>query len=235
MSDPITEALKDRARMNAGPMQLYTSTGTRKLIEQCNAHNIGLLMVDHWRNPDDWPFFAIDNGCYASWHRHEEWNPAPFLNILAKCKALGHKPQFVVIPDRVADPSSLTFSKAWVPVLKSLYPEYPLYLAVQDGTTVQDVAWEFGKWMGDLAGIFIGGTMAWKMDHLNYWIDYAHSVGKKCHVGRTGPIQRMLICEWAGADSIDPTTWVQNKGGIDKYVGGYKAQTTLNEHTEAEE
>lgn len=42
----------------------------------------------------------------------------------------------------------------------------------------------------------------------------------------------MMICELAGADSIDSTTWVQNKGGIDHYVGGYKAQTRITEVNE---
>ncbi len=74
--------------------------------------------------------------------------------------------------------------------------------------------------------------MGWKMDTMKDWVTYAHEYGLKCHVGRIGPIQRMMICELAGADSIDSTTWVQNKGGIDRYVGGYKAQRRITEVVE---
>jgi len=214
--------------MTDGPMQLYTSTGTRKLIEKCNARNIGLLMVDNWRDPNKWPFFAVDNGCFAAWHRQEEWNPAPFLNILTKCKQIGHDPEFIVVPDMPLSEQSLDFSKIWLPVLKHKYPSFPRYLAVQDGMTSEDVK----PLISEISGIFIGGSMEWKMDTMKAWVEFAHAEGLQCHVGRIGPIQRMLICELAGADSIDSTTWVQNKGGIDHYVGGFRAQTRIEDHAE---
>lgn len=215
--------------MNEGDqMKLYTSTGTRKSIQECNALNIGLLMVDVWRNPDQWPFFAVDNGCYAAHHRQEDWNPAPFLNILTKCKKEGRKPEFIVIPDIPMSSDSLNFSKAWMSVLRSMFPSFSKYLAVQDGTLPENVE----DMIPEIDGIFIGGSMGWKMDNLKKWVDYAHEKGICCHVGRIGPIQRMLICELAGADSIDSTTWVQNRGGIQHYVGGFKAQTHIEDHEE---
>lgn len=114
-------------------MRLYTSTGTRKTVEKCNALNIGLLMVDVWRDPTKWPSFAIDNGCFAAYHRNERWNPAPFLKLLHKCHESGYKPDFVVIPDIPLSKDSKDFSSYWLPVLGYMYPTFPLYLAVQDG------------------------------------------------------------------------------------------------------
>jgi len=209
-------------------MRLYTSTGTRKTIAQCNSLNIGLLMVDVWRNPDNWPFFAVDNGCFAAYHRGEDWNPASFMNILSRCKKEGRCPNFIVIPDKPLDSDSLSFSLHWLPVLNAMFPTFPKYLAVQDGMSPKHVRDSVD--LSKIKGIFIGGSMDWKLDSMKDWVTFAHEEGLECHVGRIGPIRRMMICELAGADSIDSTTWVQNKGGIDRYVVGYKSQTMIEDH-----
>lgn len=209
--------------MTGGKMKLYTSTGTRKTIEQCNIMNVGLLMVDKWRNPDEWPYFAVDNGCFAAFNRGEEWDPSPFLRILARCKAEDREPDFIVIPDKPLSEDSLEFSKTWGPVLSKMYPGFPLYLAVQDGTECDDLL----GIIEDIDGIFVGGSIDWKMETMAKWAIFAHERGLQCHVGRIGPVQRMILAELAGADSIDSTTWVQNKGGMTRYVKAYKDQTIL--------
>ena len=209
-------------------MRLYTSTGTRRTIEQCNLLNVGLLMVSDWRNPDDWPFFAVDNGCYSAFRRQVEWEPRTFLRILDRCKAEGRIPDFVVVPDRVASPESLGFSAGWFDRLRESYPDFPLYLAVQDGMMLGDVE-KFVRVHG-ADGLFVGGTMGWKLETMSMWCKSAHRMGIQCHVGRIGPIRRMLMAEWAGADSIDSTTWVQRKGALERYVNGYRAQSQLGVH-----
>lgn len=178
--------------MTTPPMKLYTSTGTRELIRKCNAHNIGLLMVDVWRNPDKWPFFAVDNGCFAAWNRKEEWNPAPFLNILSRCKREGRRPDFIVIPDMPLSDQSLEFSRLWLPVLARMFPEYPRYLAVQDGMVPSDIQ----PLMQDIQGLFVGGSIEWKMDTMTTWIELAHDNGIQCHVGRIGPSSGCLSASW---------------------------------------
>ena len=213
--------------MTEHPMKMYTSTGTRELIRKCNAHNIGLLMVDVWRDPNRWPYFAVDNGCFAAWNRQEEWNPAPFLNILHRCKREGRRPDFIVIPDIPLSGESLAFSRLWMPVLSRQFPDFPHYLAVQDGMSPPDIE----PLLGGIQGIFVGGSMDWKLETMPSWVKFSHTHGIQCHIGRIGPIRRMMMCELAGADSIDSTTWVQRRGGIDRYIGGYKAQTRLEEHT----
>lgn len=209
--------------MDPGSMKLYTSTGTLKTIELCNRYNVCLLMVANWVNPDKWLSFAVDNGCYAAYHRNEDWNAARFMGILARCKKENRNPDFIVIPDKPLSKDSLEFSSKWIPVLESMYPGFPRYLVVQDGMKWMDVL----PYISRIQGIFIGGSMEWKMETMISWITHAHNWDLKCHVGRIGPVKRMMICELAGADSIDSTTWVQNKGGISRYVGGFKAQTRL--------
>ena len=206
-------------------MRLYTSTGTRKTIEQCNLLNVGLLMVADWRNPDDWPFCAVDNGCYSAYRRGVEWEPRTFLRILDRCRNEGRRPDFVVIPDKVASPDSLEFSAGWVVRLRTAYPGFRFYLAVQDGTTPEDVE-GFDRAYG-VDGLFVGGTMEWKLETMPMWCKFAHRMGMECHIGRIGPIRRMLMAQWAGADSIDSTTWVQRKGVLERYVNGYRSQSQL--------
>lgn len=204
--------------MTRGTMKLYTSTGTRSIIDLARKHNVGLLMCEHWRDPTKWPYFAIDNGAYSAYARGVEWKPDNFLRILGKVEALGMIPDYVVVPDKVAGGlRSLEFSRPWAAFLMGHFPDFPLYLAVQDGMTPEDLDGE--EWM---AGLFVGGSMAWKLETMAQWSQYAHRRGIKCHVGRIGPVQRMLLAELAGADSIDSTTWVQRKGVFEKYVNGYR-------------
>jgi len=83
-------------------MKLYTAGSTIANRESCQRLGVGLLIVDHWRDPTKYPYFAIDNGCYSAWKQGKKWNPGPFLNNLHKCVELGLKPDFAVIPDIVA-------------------------------------------------------------------------------------------------------------------------------------
>jgi hypothetical protein len=91
--------------------------------------------------------------------------------------------------------ASLEVSMLWVERLEGL----PLYLAVQDGMSTADVAPVLDYFLG----IFVGGTLPWKLRAASSWVDFAHENGKRCHVGRVGTVGRV---EWAraiGVDSID--------------------------------
>ena len=173
-------------------MRLYTSTGTVKVRDQCNEYGVGLLMVDKWRNPDQWPFFAVDNGCYAAHSRQEEWDPKSFLGILARLSRESRIPDFVVIPDRVSDPTSLGFSEAWIHALKTTYPWFPYYLAVQDGMTEESVR-QFIEANG-ISGIFVGGSMDWKLRTMGQWAKLAHRLGlHKFDPHRFGPLDAAAL------------------------------------------
>ena len=202
-------------------MKLYTTTGTVKLRERCNDLDVGLLMCNHWRNPDQWSYFAIDNGCYSAYAQGKEWNSGTFMSILHKVKESGRRPDFVVIPDIVAGgKESLKKSERWGEFLSIEFPEFPLYLAVQDGMEIEDVYNSPILWI--INGIFIGGTMEWKLDNIRKWSEFAHEEGLKCHVGRIGPLDRMQQAKMEGADSIDSTSWVQNKGWVESRLAEYR-------------
>lgn len=207
-------------------MKLYTTTGTVKLREKCNELNVGLLICNHWRNPNEWRYFAIDNGCYSAYAQGKEWNSGQFMSILHKVKESGRIPDFVVIPDIVAGgKESLKKSENWGEFLSKEFPKFPLYLAVQDGMELVDVYNSQLMWIID--GIFIGGTMEWKLANIQKWSGFAHDMGFKCHVGRIGPLDRIQQSEREGADSIDSTSWVQNKGWMERVVATYRKEGCL--------
>lgn len=199
-------------------MKLYTARSTIKNREACQRLGIGLMMVDGWTDPSPYPYFAIDNGCYSAWSRGVPWDPAPFMHNLHKCRELGLKPDFAVIPDIVAGGAkSLTKSRKWLNVLRDEFPGIPLYLAVQDGMEVSDLS--FGN--ADIDGIFVGGSTAWKLRTMAYWAQFAHEMDLRIHVGRIGTPKRMVAAHKARVDSIDSTTWVQRNGALEHHVAEY--------------
>ena len=175
------------------------------------------MIADHWTDPRDYPFFAIDNGCYSAYARGVRWDPAPFLHSLHKAQELGLRPEFAVLPDIVAGgQASIARSRRWNYALSAEYPEIPFYIAVQDGVT-PDMVPDIG-----IAGIFVGGTKTWKLATMAAWEEYAHRRGMGIHVGRMGSLDDILAAHGIGADSIDSTTWVQRNGMLERRIREYR-------------
>lgn len=150
--------------------------------------------------PHDLSRYALDNG---AWSAHI--NGVPF-NVPAFERALirfGHGADFIAIPDIVASPESLAFSRSWVDRLAVF--GVPLMLVVQDGMKPPDVA--------DLTaagiGIFVGGSTAWKLSTLAGWCRFATAQGVMSHVGRVNTARRIAMCIAAGATSFDGTSVTQ--------------------------
>ena len=205
--------------MGGEAMKFYTVTGTRTLRAKCVSMGMGLLICDHWREPSQWPFFAVDNGCYAAFRKGQVWNPGPFLSILSKLRDRGLTPDFVVLPDLVSDPESLRLSLIWLPVIRTMYPGFPVYLAVQDGMDREKVRAAVKE--NGIEGLFVGGSMDWKLATMADWCAMAHELGIGCHVGRIGPADRIRMALDCGADSIDSTTWVQRPGALERCCGEF--------------
>jgi len=216
-----------------GIMKYYTNTGTRRTIDRCNELDVGLLIVSpYWVNPDRWPYYAIDNGAYANWRAKKEFDEKAFYRIVCKAEQYLREtqryPEFIVLPDIVAGGTeSLAFSKEWYRELTGgiQYFSMRYYLAVQDGMTEEDV-WRALRAMPKVCGIFVGGTMKWKLETSEQWSKFAKHLGIGCHIGRIGPTNRIVWAKRIGASSIDSTTWVQRNGSIE-YVARAKNQTTL--------
>ena len=197
-------------------MKLYTAGSTIANRKACIELGVGILLVDGWRDPTQYPYFAIDNGCFSAWNKGIAWDPSPFLRILTKARELGLRPDFAVLPDIVAGgKASIEKSMRWLPVLRAEFPDIPLYLAVQDGMVPEDIP-------AGIDGIFVGGTKEWKIKTMAQWADLAHKKGIPCHVGRIGSPDKMVLAHISGVDSIDSTTWVQRNGSLEHHVREYR-------------
>ena len=186
------------------PMKIYQgNSGSKKNIERGVRDGVGAMLCAAWRDPSPFPYYALDNGAYSAWSNGKAWDSDHFEDLLRRYLRAPVQPDFVVCPDKVAaGTESLQFSLSWLRYLPS-GPRY--YLAVQDGMSIEDVDPEVRKF----SGLFVGGTMEWKLGTAQDWIRLAHKHQRPCHIGRIGPGRRILWAARIGADSIDSTTWVQ--------------------------
>ena len=127
------------------------------------------------------------------WNKHGAGNVMPL-------------PQFIVLPDLVArGAESLRFSVDYaigaLAPLGGYPPGVPLYLAVQDGMeepAVLEAVARIGA-----GGLFVGGSLAWKLQTGEAWVRFAHALGLRCHIGRAMSADRIAWATRIGADSID--------------------------------
>ena len=67
--------------------------------------------------------------------------------------------------------------------------------------------------LASFAGLFVGGSLPWKMRTAFDWVTLAHAHGKPCHIGRVGSPDRVAWAREIGADSIDSSQplWTNDK------------------------
>lgn len=160
--------------------------------------------------------WAFDNGAFGDWKAGEPFNETAFRVALDKLPGVPQAPDFLVVPDKVAAGlESLDFSLSWVDRLRHYAPPY---LAVQDGMGRHQVE----EALPLFAGIFVGGTLAWKVATGKQWVEVAHQVGKRCHVGRVGTFRRVRWALRIGADSIDSCLPLWSEGNLQKFLAGLR-------------
>jgi len=141
--------------------------------------------------------WAYDNGAFGDWKARRSFDAAAFRTDMRRLHEADVPPDFIVCPDIVAGGlESLDFSLAWTEEIRG---DIPLYLAVQDGMRPADV----NDYMDEFAGIFVGGTLAWKLQEGETWTGYAHALRIPCHIGRVGTPRRVQWAKRIHADSID--------------------------------
>lgn len=149
------------------------------------------------------PWF-YDNGAFRDWKAGAGFD---FIGWERDMRRLGRllemnaivRPDFVVAPDLVAGGrASLEFSRQY---RGDVPPNVPVYLAVQDGMSVDDVRKELDD--GRYQGIFVGGSKSWKHRTLTTWVKLAHETGRGVHVGRMGTPRLVAAAVRAGVDSLD--------------------------------
>ena len=144
--------------------------------------------------------WGFDNGAFRDWTNKpapmqpEQFDGAAYRERLAK--AMDHpEPLLAVVPDLPGNSASLDYSLRW----RDTLPDWPWYLAVQDGTTPERVE----PYMdGRFAGIFLGGGNGYKAT-AREWVAFAHGHGVPMHYGRAGTLGKLAHAEEVGADSID--------------------------------
>jgi len=153
--------------------------------------------------PQRWHPYVLDNDRFSAWSKGKEWSERAWLDMLEWVKLLGHKPDWVLVPDVVGDrDATLREWDRYLPVA-SRYG-WPVAFAVQDGMTPADVP-------ADADVVFVGGTTEWKWRNIEMWKSFP-----RVHVGRVNEIDRVWQCQDLGCESVDGTGWFRDPTRQDK-------------------
>jgi hypothetical protein len=206
-------------------MKVYIGqTRGKKWLRKLSEHGFGEMTCRPALMPKRLPF-ALDNGAYSDWVHQRTFDEAAFIEHVELVLLAGFRPDFIVVPDIVAAGlESLRFSLSWLPRLKSLVGDVPLYLAVQNGMTADDVR----PHLGSVEGIFVGGTNPWKKATAGSWVQLAREHRLLCHLGRAGTFGKVRLALEVGVDSIDSSLPLMSQQFFDDFLaalsGGDKPQ-----------
>lgn len=188
-------------------MRLYVGqTRSAELVRRLWLLGIGECTARGELPPRRRPWF-YDNGAFKDWTAGKPFDAEEFLRDMDAIYRSIDRPEWIVLPDRVAGGlDSLAFSERWVHRCRGLAP---LYLAVQDGMRPADVE----PMVRHLAGVFVGGTLKWKIRAAREWAAWARERELRCHVGRVGTPRRVQWAQRIGVDSIDSALplWSEDK------------------------
>jgi hypothetical protein len=154
---------------------------------------------------------------FADWRSGRAFDGVRWERDQWRIRDRGMRPDFVVVPDIVAGgEASLAWSATWRPFVA---PDVQAYLVVQDGMTTARV----GAWLTEQPdpyhGMFVGGRLEWKLETGAAWVAFAHERGMKCHIGRCGPPDRVRWARAIGADSIDSSLPLRDRGKLRAFLG----------------
>ena len=146
-----------------------------------------------FKEPRAWLPYVLDNGKYTSWQNGKEWNEDSFFELLDRCQLSKYKPDWVAVPDEVADRGKTLW--LWNQYEHRIRQyKFRLAFVVQDGMTPNDVP--------DSADVvFIGGTTKWKWRNVALFC----ATFPRVHVGRVNWIDKLEYCERVGVESCDGT------------------------------
>jgi hypothetical protein len=205
----------------ASAMKVYIGqTKSRKWLRKPSELGFGEMTCRPALMPKRLPF-ALDNGAYSDWVHHRVFDESAFVEHVELVMLAGFRPDFIVVPDIVAAGlESLRFSLEWLPRLKPLVGNIPLYLAVQNGMTEQDI-WPH---LGSIQGLFVGGTDPWKKATVGSWVQLAHENGLLCHMGRAGTFGKVSLALEVGVDSIDSSLPIMSQQFFDDFLAALRGE-----------
>ena len=167
----------------------------------------GALWTPSKFTPIDVPW-VLDNGAYSEYKSDRGWDRDGWFKVLSKAKRFVNQgkvpePEFVVVPDYVGS-ADISYERSeehrrYIP------DKWEAFLAVQDGMDV-DEALDVADSL-DCSGIFVGGSIKWKHQMMNQFIERAD----KCHVARPSGLNGIRMAMGMGADSVDTSTIVCNE------------------------
>ena len=96
----------------------------------------------------------------------------------------------------------------------------PKAKALQDGWTAEvvRVCSIDPRPEGQFDGIFVGGSLPWKLATGAQWVTFAHERAMPCHVGRVGTPKHVAWARRIGADSIDSCTPLWAEANLERFV-----------------
>jgi hypothetical protein len=193
-----------------GDMIVYVGqTRSAQWIRRCNDQGFREMTV-RGELPPRRSGWAYDNGAYGDWKADRPFDFNRYTRDLRKIRDQKLAPDFIVLPDVPGDgQASLDRTIEWLDWTRSALDDenQPLYLAVQDGMEPEDIC----GLTPDISGVFVGGTLDWKLVWGETWSNWAHERGLKCHVGRVGTAQRVRWAQGIGVDSIDSCQPLRNE------------------------
>lgn len=190
-------------------MAYASRTGTRRNLDALRAAGWGLLVsATGAHRTEGFERYALDNGAYTGYQSGQPWDECAFRALVERH---GQGAQFIVAPDIVAGGlASLRLSEAWLPRLDGIGVRR--LLAVQDGMQPSDVR----TLLGPKVGIFIGGSVPWKLATMPTWGMLVAECDAYLHVGKVNSARRIKLCGKVGADSFDGTSATKYAVTVDR-------------------
>ena len=192
-------------------MMIYTGQTTSTKLDRIKQLGLGVMISS---NPNTSPskdlasndiHCALDNGAFTCYRKGYPFQEDVFIDTLKKCYKLNIKLDFIVCPDIIAGgKESLLFSIEWA---KRLRTTPNLALVLQDGMEEIDLDRHRLRYFSYL---FIGGTVDWKWQTAEQWVNFARRNNKKIHIGQSGKLEFLRRAEGLRVDSVDSTSFTVN-------------------------
>lgn len=175
---------------------LTTAASSPEVRAAMRAGDLVLLTVPYGgRNPEDYPVWAADNGCFGKGYPGDEG----YLDWLRKHQGHADRCLWATAPDVVGDAAAtLARSRPMLSKIREL--GYKVAFVAQDDLEYLTVPW------GDFDVMFVGGTTEWKMGPAAAWLVLrAKARGKEVHFGRVNSLKRLRYARSLGCETADGT------------------------------
>lgn len=228
LEQPTTAATLPRL---PSPLRAYVGqTRASNLIAQLAAAGIGECVTRGQLPPRrafDWFY---DNGAFVDAEHGRPFNYLQYSRDLRAIRLWRERgigrgifqgqqmtaPSFIVLPDLVAQgQTSLKFSLDHLAETREAGA--PCYLALQDGMTPSEVSDTLARFPC-IAGLFIGGTVRWKLDTAATWCALGRRTSRPVHIGRVGTLERIAWAASIGASSIDSSLPLWERPRVDAFI-----------------